>query len=74
MIDKKDSRVEKINEEIMKTRKQRDLDYEEYEKEGRIWGLVPRERITKIKFPRVNKEIIKGYLELADMTLPYRIF
>jgi hypothetical protein len=28
-------------------------DYDEYQEQGRIWGLVPRERIKTIKFPRV---------------------
>ena len=62
------SQVEIYNEEAAKLRKQRDEDYAEYEAAGRIWGLVPRERITKIKFPRVKKEIIDGYLSMEDMT------
>ena len=62
------SQVEVYNKEVAELRAQRDKDYEEYEKAGRIWGLVPRERITKIKFPRVSKEIIDGYLSMEDMT------
>ena len=62
------SQVEIYNEEVAKLRRQRDEDYAEYEAAGRIWGLVPRERITRIKFPRVEKEIIKGYLSMEDMT------
>lgn len=61
-------RIDIVNEEIAAQRAQRDKDYAEYEKAGRIWGLVPRERISKIKFPRVSKEIIDGYYELEDMS------
>ncbi|MDW7668671.1 MAG: RraA family protein [Bacillota bacterium] len=63
-----DEKVEKINNEIVKLRKQRDLEYQEYKKQGRIWGLVPRERITRIKFPRVKKEIIEEFLKLDDIS------
>lgn len=59
--------VKSYNEDVAKLREQRDADYAEYEKAGRIWGLVPRERITKIKFPRVKKEIIDRYYALEDM-------
>lgn len=62
------SQVEKYNEEVAALRAQRDRDYAEYEKAGRIWGLVPRERITKITFPRVSKDIIDGYLSMDDMS------
>ena len=58
----------RVNEEIALLRRQRDADYMEYEKAGRVWGLVPRERITRIRFPRVSKEIVRGYLALEDMT------
>lgn len=58
----------RMNAEIAALRAQRDADYEEYEKAGRIWGLVPRERITKIKFQRVSKAIINGFLAIEDMT------
>lgn len=61
-------RVNIVNEEIAAQRAKRDKDYAEYEKAGRIWGLVPRERISKITFPRVPKEIIDGYYELEDMS------
>lgn len=63
-----EDRVERINREILETRKRRDEDYARYAKEGRIWGLVPRERITKIAFPRVSPEVVRGYLELDDIT------
>lgn len=56
------------NDDVAALRAQRDRDYEEYEKAGRIWGLVPRERITRIKFPRVKKEIIDRYYALEDMS------
>ena len=62
------SQVEVYNAEVKAQREQRDRDFEEYEKAGRIWGLVPRERITKIKFPRVSKEIIDRYYKLEDMS------
>ncbi|MCD8366098.1 MAG: RraA family protein [Clostridiales bacterium] len=62
------SQVELYNEEVVKQRAQRDRDYEAYDAAGRIWGLVPRERITKITFPRVKKEIIDGYLSMDDMS------
>ena len=62
------SQVDAYNEEVAKLREQRDKDYAEYEAAGRIWGLVPRERITKIKFPRVPKDIIDGYLSMEDMS------
>lgn len=45
-----------------------DLEYEEYKTQGRIWGLVPKERIKKIKFPRVSKDIINQFLEIEDLT------
>ncbi|KUO69410.1 MAG: dimethylmenaquinone methyltransferase [Clostridia bacterium BRH_c25] len=53
---------------MIEQRKQRDLDYEEYKKVGRIWGLVPRERILTIKFPRVSKEIINDFLKMQDLS------
>lgn len=62
------TQVDKYNDEIAAQRVQRDADYEEYNKAGRIWGLVPRERISLIKFPRVSKEIINGYLSMEDMS------
>lgn len=62
------TQVEKANEEVAALRAQRDKDYAEYEAAGRVWGLVPRERITRIKFPRVSKQIIDGYLSMEDMS------
>jgi 4-hydroxy-4-methyl-2-oxoglutarate aldolase len=43
-------------------------EYLEYDRQGRIWGNVPRERIRKIKFPRIGKHIIEQYLLLDDLT------
>jgi 4-hydroxy-4-methyl-2-oxoglutarate aldolase len=43
-------------------------DYEDYRALGRIWGQVPVERITKIKFPRPEKSVIDRYLALPDLT------
>lgn len=43
-------------------------DYEEYKAKGRVWGQVPVERISKIKFPRPEKSVIDRYLALPDMT------
>ena len=60
--------VKRYNEDVAKQREERDKDYEEMEKAGRIWGLVPRERITKIKFPRVAKSIVDRYLAIEDMS------
>ena len=62
------SQVEKYNRQVAAEREQRDKDFAEYEAAGRIWGLVPRERITKIKFERTPKEIIDRYYKLEDMS------
>lgn len=62
------TQTERFNEEIANLRAQRDRDYAEYEKAGRVWGLVPRERITKITFERVGKDVIDGFLSMEDMT------
>ncbi len=43
-------------------------EYDEYLAEGRIWGLVDRERIKKIKFDRVPKEVVDRYLAIEDLT------
>jgi 4-hydroxy-4-methyl-2-oxoglutarate aldolase len=43
-------------------------DYEEYKSKGRIWGQVPVDRISKIKFPRPDKATIERYLALPDLT------
>jgi len=45
-----------------------DKEYEEYKEQGRIWGLLPKEKIKKLKFPRVKKEIIDQFLEIEDLT------
>lgn len=45
-----------------------DREYEEYLKAGRIWGVVPKERIRKLKFPRIDKAIIDELLEFEDLT------
>lgn len=50
------------------SREQVAKDYEEYKEKGRIWGQVPPERITKIKFPRADAATIRRYLALPDMT------
>ncbi|MDO4183011.1 MAG: RraA family protein [Coriobacteriia bacterium] len=62
------TQVDAYNEEVAAQRAKRDAEYAEYEAAGRIWGLVPRERITKIKFDRTPKDIIDGFLSLEDMT------
>jgi regulator of RNase E activity RraA len=43
-------------------------DYDAYNAAGRIWGQVPAERITKIKFERTEASVIKRYLALPDLT------
>lgn len=45
-----------------------DKDYEEYKKKGRIWGLVPKEKIKQIKFPRIKKSIIDQYKKVDDVS------
>ena len=62
------SQIERANEQIAALRAQRDADYAEYEAAGRIWGLVPRERITRIKIERPSRGVIEGFLSLDDMT------
>ena len=47
---------------------QRDADYETYKAEGRIWGIVPREKIARIRIPRTSKEVIDRYYALEDMS------
>ena len=41
-------------------------EYEEYKAAGRIWGVIDKENIKKIKFPRVPKHIIDGFKALED--------
>ena len=43
-------------------------EYLEYDRQGRIWGNVPRERIRKIKFPRISNNIIEQFLLLDGLT------
>lgn len=43
-------------------------DYEDYKAKGRVWGQVPVERISIIKFPRPEPSVIARYLALPDMT------
>ncbi len=43
-------------------------EYDEYQKQGRIWGGIDKERIRKIKYPRVDKSIIDQFLKLDDLT------
>lgn len=60
--------AEMINQKEAERRRQRDEDYEKYKKNGRIWGLVPREWIKRITFPRVSKDIINEFLKYPDLT------
>ncbi len=43
-------------------------EYEEYKAADRIWGQVPVERFTKIKFLRTEASVIQRYLALPDLT------
>jgi len=43
-------------------------EYEEYKTQGRIWGGVPQESIKRIKYPRINANIIQEFLALEDLT------
>lgn len=43
-----------------------EAEYEEYKAAGRIWGVIDKENIKKIKFPRVPKEIVDGFKTLED--------
>ncbi len=52
----------------MSTREEVQRDYAEYKEKGRVWGQVPPERITKIKFPRPSQAVIDRYLALPDLT------
>lgn len=60
--------IERLNEEAAALRVRRDVEYAEYEQAGRVKGHVPRERITKLNFPRVSKEIRNKFLSIPDMT------
>jgi len=68
MITVDDPRTKALQEQILADRKQRDAAYERYLQEDRIWGLIPKERICKIDFPRIPQEIRDRYLALKDMT------
>lgn len=41
-------------------------EYEEYKAAGRIWGVIDKENIRMIKFPRIPKDIIDGFKALED--------
>lgn len=43
-------------------------EYEEYRAEGRVWGQVPLENISRIRFPRISDEVLDGFLAFDDMT------
>ncbi|TKT69440.1 RraA family protein [Aquamicrobium sp. LC103] len=53
---------------MTKNKDQIDRDYEEYKLAGRVWGQVPQERISKIRFPRPSKEVIAEFEALDDLT------
>lgn len=42
--------------------------YEKYKREGRIWGEVSKEKINKIKLPRVDEEVRQKFLDFNDIT------
>ncbi len=48
--------------------KQLEMEYEEYKKQGRIWGGIDKEKIRRIKYPRVEKSIVEEFLKLDDLT------
>ncbi|WP_271899455.1 hypothetical protein [Candidatus Phyllobacterium onerii] len=52
---------------MSQTRKDVERDYSEYKEAGRVWGQVPLERISKIKFPRPSQEVIDQFLALDDL-------
>jgi len=47
---------------------QLDKEYEEYKAQGRIWGDIPKDRIRKLAFPRVEPRIVAEFLEMDDLT------
>jgi hypothetical protein len=47
-------------------------DYEEYKSKNRIWGQVPVDRISKIKFPRPAPSIIARYCSVAHQAFAAR--
>lgn len=48
-----------MNEQVAK-------EYQEYLEQDRIWGVIDKENIKKIKFPRIPKEIVEGFKALED--------
>jgi 4-hydroxy-4-methyl-2-oxoglutarate aldolase len=52
----------------MSTRAEVLKDYEDYKAAGRIWGQVPVDRITRIRFPRTDAATIERYRALPDLT------
>ncbi|WP_434310511.1 RraA family protein [Hominifimenecus sp. rT4P-3] len=42
-------------------------DYQEYMEKGRIWGAIPKERISKIKIPRLARERIEQLKNYGDL-------
>lgn len=61
-------RADRLNKEILEIRKQRDADYEQYKAAGRIWGLVPRERISRITFPRLPESVLDTFRGMEDLS------
>jgi 4-hydroxy-4-methyl-2-oxoglutarate aldolase len=47
---------------------QLEKEYEEYSKQGRIWGDIPKDRIKKFAFPRVDDRTVAEFLEMDDLT------
>lgn len=43
-------------------------EYQEYLEAGRIWGVIKKEKIRKIKFPRTDRSIIEEFLKIEDLT------
>jgi regulator of RNase E activity RraA len=43
-------------------------EYEEYKRNGRVWGMFPQDRIRKIAFPRHSKDICDRFTKIADIT------
>lgn len=48
-----------MNEQVAK-------EYQEYLEQDRIWGVIDKENIKKIKFPRIPKEIVEGFKALEE--------
>lgn len=43
-----------------------DQSYREYQEQDRIWGVIEKSRIKKIKFPRIEQRFIDEFLALED--------